>query len=90
MSVKKSKSDLPTLTADSLPSNPDLPPASKSATQETGRSIEQDTEALPSSAIEMVDYSNGKIIAGIGYLILAVVVVANAYVIVMLAMGKSG
>jgi len=90
MSVNKPESDLPTLTAEDLPSNPDMPPASGSVTQKTGYSVEQDVEASPSSAPETVDYSNGKIIAGIGYLIWTVVVVANSYVIVMLAMGKSG
>lgn len=89
MSVKKPESGLPPLTADSLPSNPDMSAGSKFVTRETGRSTEQDVEAPPSSATEMVDYSNGKIVAGIGYLILTVVITANVYVIVMLAMGKS-
>ena len=87
MSVKKPESHLPTLTADGSPSHPDM---SKFATQNADNSVEQDVEALPSSATEMVDYSNGKIVAGLGYLIWTVVVVANVYVIVMLAMGKSG
>jgi len=90
MSVKKPESDPPTLTAEDLPSNPDMPPASGSVTRKTGSPVEQDVEASPSSAPETVDYSNGKIIAGIGYLIWTVVVVANMYVIVTLAMGKSG
>lgn len=90
MSVTKPESDPPTLTADDLPSNPGMPPVSGSVTRKTGSSAEQDVEASPSSAPEMVDYSNGKIIAGIGYLIWTVVVVANMYVIVTLAMGKSG
>jgi len=90
MSVKKPESDPLTLTADVLPSNPDTPPASGSVTRKTGSSVEQDVEASPSSAPKTVDYSNGKIIAGIGYLIWTVIVVANMYVIVTLAMGKSG
>lgn len=90
MSVEKPGLDLPTLTADDSPSSPDMPPASGSVTRKTDSSVEQDVEASPPSATETVDYSNGKIIAGIGYLIWAVVVVANAYVIVTLAMGKNG
>lgn len=86
MSVKKSRSDLPTLTVDGLSQNPDVSP--ESMTPKAGSSIEQDVEAPP--VAEVVDYSNGKIVAGIGYLIWTVVVVANAYVIVTLAMGKGG
>lgn len=89
MSVKKPESHLPTLTVDSSPLHPDISPVSKFATPNADNSVEQDVEALP-SATEMVDYSNGKIVAGLGYLIWTVVVVANVYVIVMLAMGKSG
>ena len=90
MSVKKPESDLPTRTADSSPSKSDMTPASRLVTQTASRSIGQDVEGFPPSATEMVDYSNGKIVAGVGYLIWAVVIIANAYVIVMLAMGKSG
>jgi metal iron transporter len=36
-----------------------------------------------------VDYSNGWITAGVGYVILAVIVVANGYVLVMLMLGAS-
>lgn len=90
MSVKKSESRSSTLTTDSSPSNSDKSPASKFVTPKIGSSTEQDVEASPSPATEMVDYSNGKIVAGIGYLIWTVVVVANTYVIVMLAMGKGG
>ncbi|KAF9650335.1 natural resistance-associated macrophage protein [Thelephora ganbajun] len=90
MSVKRPESDLPALTADGSPSNPDISPASKFATPKIGSSTERDVEASPPPITEMVDYSNGKIIAGIGYLTWIVVIVANAYVIVMLAMGKSG
>ena len=67
---------------------PNLDVSSASMTPKTGSSIEQDVEASP--VTETVDYSNGKIVAGIGYLIWTVVVVANAYVIVTLAMGKGG
>lgn len=90
MSVKKPESELPTLTADSSPLNPDMPPASKFATPKTGSTTERDVEASPSPVTETVDYSNGKIIVGLGYLVWTVVVVANVYVIVMLAMGKGG
>jgi len=86
MSVKKPEADLPTLTADGSPSNPDM----SLVTSKTGTPTEQDVEASSSPTAETVDYSNGKIIAGLGYLIWTVVVVANAYVIVVLAMGKSG
>ena len=87
MSIKRFEPDLPTLTAEDSPPNPDIS-ASKFATPKIGSSTEGDVES--SSASEMVDYSNGKIVAGIGYLIWAVVVVANMYVIVTLAMGKGG
>ena len=90
MSVKKSEPGPPTLTADGSPSNPDTSPASKFAIPKIENSTEGDVESSPSSTTETVDYSNGKIIAGIGYLIWTVVVVANMYVIVMLAMGKGG
>ena len=90
MSVKRPESDLPTLTVGGSPSNPDLSPTSKFTIPKIGNSTEQDIEASPLSATETVDYSNGKIVAGIGYLICTVVMVANAYVIVMLAMGKGG
>ena len=90
MSVKKPESDLPTLTADSSPSNPEKSPTPGAVMPNVGNSAEQDVEASPSPATEMVDYSNGKIVAGLGYLIWTVIVVANVYVIVVLAMGKSG
>ena len=90
MSVKRSEPDLPTLTVDDPPQDLDMSPVSKFETPKIGGSTEGDVESLSSSAIEMVDYSNGKIVAGIGYLIWTVVVVANMYVIVMLAMGKGG
>lgn len=41
-------------------------------------------------APEMVDFSNGKIIAGLGYFIWLIVLVANVYVLVTLAMGYDG
>ena len=90
MSVKKPKSSSCTLMAGCLSTNPDTSPASMLVASKIGSSIEPDVEAPSSSATEIVDYSNGKITAGAGYLILAVVVVANAYVIVTLAMGKGG
>jgi len=90
MSVKMPEPDLPTLTADDSPQNPDESPVSKFATPKIGSSAEGDVESSSSSASEMVDFSNGKTVAVTGYLIWTVVVVANIYVIVMLAMGKGG
>ena len=90
MSVKKPESNLPALTAGGPPSNADISPASEFTTPKIGSSTEQDVESASSPVTEMVDYSNGKVMAGIGYLICAVVVVANVYVIVVVAMGKSG
>ena len=90
MSVKKPKSSSSTLMAGCLSTNPDTSPASMLVASKIGSSIEPDVEAPSSSVTEIVDYSNGKITAGAGYLILAVVVVANAYVIVTLAMGEGG
>ena len=90
MSVKKPEPDLPPLTVGGSPSNPSISPPSKSMTPEIGGSTEGDIEASPPRTPETIDYSNGKIIASIGYLIWTVVVVANMYVIVMLAMGKGG
>lgn len=90
MSVKKPESDLPILRADDPPLTPDVTSVSKFTTPKIGGSADQDVEASPSSVTETVDYSNGKITAGLGYLIWTVVVVANVYVIVMLAMGRGG
>ena len=90
MSVKKPESDLPTLAAGGPPSNIEASLTSKFVTPSAGNPTEQDVEGSPSSTTEMVDFSNGKIISGLGYLIWAVVVVANVYVLVTLAMGKAG
>ena len=90
MSVKKPESDLPVLAAGCSSSNIDLSPAPKFAIPGVGSPTEQDVEASPSFTTEMVDFSNGKVISGLGYLIWAVVVVANVYVLVTLAMGKGG
>lgn len=46
--------------------------------------------ALESANGEIVDYSSGKVATLIGAAILLLVVLANMYVIVMLAMGKEG
>ena len=88
MSVKKSESDSTVLPIDGSP-NHGTPTASKEAAPKICRPTDHDVEASPSCPTEPVDYSNGKIVAGIGYLIWLVVVVANLYVIVTLAMGKS-
>ena len=90
MSVKKLESDLPASIPSDSPSSPDTPTPPKFVATKTGSPIEHDIEALPDGPAEIIDYSNGKIIAGLGYLIWAVVVVANVYVIVMLGLGKSG
>jgi metal iron transporter len=90
MSVKKPGSDLTTPTPGGSSSDPDGPATTKCVAPKTGSPIDQDVEAPPTCSIEMVDYSNGKIIAGTGYLVWTVVIVANVYVIVVLAMGKSG
>ena len=37
---------------------------------------------------EMVDFSNGKFVMGLGWVIWLVIVIANAYTIVTLAMGE--
>lgn len=89
MSVKKPESDSTAIPIDDL-SNKDTPTVSKEATSKTDHPTEHDVEALPSRLTEMVDYSNGKIVAGIGYTVWVVVIVANLYVIVLLAMGKGG
>jgi hypothetical protein len=67
-----------------------MSPVSGFTIPKIGCSTEQDLETPSLSVTEMVDYSNGKITAGLGYLVFTVVLVANVYVIVMLAMGKSG
>ena len=87
MSVKKPESDLTTLTPAGSPSSPDM---SKCETPKTSLPTEHDVETSPDGPTEMVDYSNGKIVASIGYLVWAGIIVANVYVIVMLALGKSG
>ena len=64
----------------------------ETASQTSSKSSDVDVD-LPvvdsERAHEVVDYSNGRIVMCIGYLIWAVVVVANAYVLVTLAMGES-
>ena len=90
MSVKKPESDPTTLTPGGSPSNPDVPASPKCATPETCSPTALDIDALPGIPAEMIDYSNGKIVASIGYFVWAVIIGANVYVIVMLALGKSG
>jgi len=89
MSVKKPESDTTALPVDGL-SNHDTPTSSKYVTPKTSGPTEHDVEGLPSYPTETIDYSNGKIVAGIGYTVWVVVIVANLYVIVVLAMGNSG
>ncbi len=45
---------------------------------------------VEASQDEMVDYSNGKVTAVLGYSIWAIVVAANIYAIITLAMGQTG
>lgn len=92
MSVKKPPSDTTILTPGDSPSEsfPNTPTASKSEASETGPPEEHDVEASSGDPTEVVDYSNGKIVAGVGYLVWLVIVVANVYVIVMLGLGKGG
>ena len=46
-------------------------------------------EDLEAKEDEKIDFSNGKIVMVLGYLIWLVVLIANAYVLVTLAMGES-
>lgn len=41
-------------------------------------------------AMHLVDFSSGKVATGVGLVIWLIMVMANAYVIVTLAMGKGG
>ncbi|TFY83339.1 hypothetical protein EWM64_g668 [Hericium alpestre] len=47
-----------------------------------------DTEQV--AVEEMLDYSNGKVVAGIGYAIWLIMVLANSYVLISLMMGEDG
>ena len=50
---------------------------------------EDGAEEDPSDAEDAyLDFSNGWIVVGIGYTILASIVIANAYVLIMLVLGK--
>jgi metal iron transporter len=57
-------------------------PITESDSAETGGDQEQQKAS--------VDFSTGKIITGVGYLIWFMIVLANSYVIVMLCLGRSG
>lgn len=59
------------------------------ATSEPGSEMERET-ADPERALALVDFSSGKIATCIGFSIWLIMVAANAYVIVTLAMGKGG
>lgn len=60
---------------------------SDSASQTSSKSSEVDVAVESGGSTETVDYSNGRIVMCLGYLIWAVVVVANVYVLVSLARG---
>ena len=90
MSVKKPESDSIGLSVDGSPQNLDASPASKPVIPKSHGPAGYDIETPSPSSTETFDYSNGKIIASISYLTWAVVIVANVYVLVMLALGKSG
>jgi len=49
---------------------------------------EDGTEEPNVAGDEYLDFSNGWFLAGVGYIILAIIVVANAYVLVILMIGK--
>jgi metal iron transporter len=58
----------------------------KTVTDADSVEVEGDSEQQSTS----VDFSTGKIITGIGYLIWFMIVLANSYVLVMLCLGKTG
>lgn len=85
MSVRKPKKLRPEdADVDELPAGAVTPAESDEKDKETTRVDDTDAEA---QAGEMVDFSNGYIVTGLGYLIWLVVVVANVYAIVGLALG---
>ncbi|EIW64452.1 natural resistance-associated macrophage protein [Trametes versicolor FP-101664 SS1] len=85
MSVHKTKKLRPEdADVDELPAGAVTPAESDEKDKETTRVDDTDAEA---QAGEMVDFSNGYIVTGLGYLIWLVVVVANVYAIVGLALG---
>jgi metal iron transporter len=59
------------------------------ATSELGLEPESGMED-PERAAPLTDFSSGKIATGIGFVIWLIMVAANAYVIITLAMGKGG
>ena len=63
------------------------PVPARAMQKEDGAEVEED----PTVAGEGVylDYSNGWVTVGIGYFILAVIVVANGYVLIMLMLGDT-
>ncbi|GBE77581.1 Manganese transporter SMF1 [Sparassis crispa] len=84
MSVKKPRPDkssveIPALSSDDAPDEVQL--------KEACVEVEEDKEAAEE---EMVDFSNGKFTICLGYSIWLLIVIANAYTIVTLAMGEDG
>ena len=49
---------------------------------------EDGTEVEQNVAEEYLDFSNGWVVAGAGYIICAVIVVANSYVLISLVLGN--
>lgn len=90
MSVKKTEPDLTVLPPVDPSSGPIVIASSKGGVPLDVSPTGHDIEAPLGGLTEMVDFSNGKVIAALGYLVLAVIVVANVYVIVMLGLGKTG
>ena len=68
-----------------------LTPATPSALGSSGIPDEAGQEARDTEGgVQVVDFSNGKIMTAIGIAIWLVVLAANVYVIVTLAIGKEG
>ncbi|KAH7915686.1 natural resistance-associated macrophage protein-domain-containing protein [Hygrophoropsis aurantiaca] len=89
MSVRKSTA-LSTLNVPNPAAPPDVDPASNSNDIDIPVATvpAEDIEAV--NASDMVDFSSGKFMTGVGYLIWIVIVVANVYVLVTLGMGEGG
>lgn len=82
MSVKKPRSPRPT-PAEPLPVLPST--SSDDEDKDASPAITQDSEA---AADEIIDFSNGKFITALGYIIWVIIIVANGYAIVTLILGK--
>lgn len=65
-------------------------PAAESTSTDEATAPASPDETGTEDVLEVVSFKNGWAMAGVGYLIFTVVVVANTYVIVALAMGTAG